>query len=118
VDVALQAIRYNILSVEGIMDVVNVCSAHRAYVTVHEIVECFIAQFVLVQKGKASGGKIGVTGGCPITVTLIRHLFLFRDESPGETSPVTWGFEKAKVKVSRKIYPLSQVTLIRKSQRF
>jgi hypothetical protein len=65
----------------------------------------FIAQFVLVQKGKASGGKIGVTGGCPITVTLIRHLFLFRGESPGETSPVTWGFEKAKVEVSRKVIP-------------
>jgi hypothetical protein len=64
-----------------------------------------IAQFVLVPKGKAKGGKIGVTGGCPITVTLIRHLFLFRDDSPGETSPVTWGFEKAKVEVSRKVIP-------------
>jgi len=40
-----------------------------------------IAQFVLVPKRKAKGGKIGVTGGCPITFTLIRHLFLFRDDS-------------------------------------
>jgi hypothetical protein len=64
-----------------------------------------IAQFVLVPKEKAKGGKIGVTGGCPITVTLIRHLFLFRDNSPGETSPVTWGFEREKVKVSRKDNP-------------
>ena len=62
-----------------------------------------IAQFVLDQKGKANGGQIGVTGVCPITVTLIRHLFLFRGESPGETSPLTWGFEKAKVEVSRKV---------------
>jgi hypothetical protein len=45
-----------------------------------------IAQFLLVQKGKANGGKIGVTGGCPITVTLIRHIFLFRDEAQGRRS--------------------------------
>jgi hypothetical protein len=64
-----------------------------------------IVQFVLVTKGKAKGGQIGVTGGCPITVTLIRHLFLFRDDSLGETSLVTWGFEKAKVKVSIKDVP-------------
>jgi hypothetical protein len=64
-----------------------------------------IVQFVLVAKAKAKGGQIGVTRGCPITVTLIRHLFLFRDDSPRETSPVTWGFEKAKVKVSRKYIP-------------
>ena len=60
-------------------------------------------QFVLVPKGKAKGRQIGVTGGYPITVTLIRHLFLFRDNSPGETSPVTWGFEKEEVKVSLKM---------------
>jgi hypothetical protein len=48
-----------------------------------------IAQFVLVQKGSAKGGQIGVTRGCPITVTLIRHLFLFRGEIPGEMYPVT-----------------------------
>jgi hypothetical protein len=77
-----------------------------------------IAQLVLIQKGKANGGKIGVIGGCHITITLIRHFFLFRGESPRETSLVTWGFEKAKVKVSRKFFPLSQVTLIKKSERF
>ena len=64
-----------------------------------------IVQFVLVPKGKAKGGKIGVTGGCPITVTLIRHLFLFRDDNPQETSSVTWGFEKEKVDVSMKYIP-------------
>ena len=42
-----------------------------------------ITQFVLVPKRKAKGGKIGVTRGCPITVTLIRHLFLFRGEAQG-----------------------------------
>jgi hypothetical protein len=61
-----------------------------------------IAELVLVLKEKAKGGKIGITGGCPITVTLIRHIFLFRDGIPGETSPVTWGFEKEKVEVSIK----------------
>jgi hypothetical protein len=76
-----------------------------------------IAQFVLVPKEKAKGGKIGVTGGCPITVTLIRHLFLFRVDSPGETSPVTWGFEKVKVEVSIKDIPPHK-SLIRKSQSF
>jgi hypothetical protein len=55
--------------------------------------------------GKTKGGKIGVTRGCPITVTLIRHLFLFRGESLREMSPVTWGFEKEKVEVSRKVIP-------------
>jgi hypothetical protein len=48
--------------------------------------------------------------GYPITVTLIRYLFLFRVDSPGETSPVTWGFEKAKVKVSIKVSPLTSHT--------
>jgi hypothetical protein len=64
-----------------------------------------IVQFVLVPKGKAKGRKIGVTRGYSITVTLIRYLFLFRDDSPGETSLVTWGFEKAKVKMSYKGIP-------------
>jgi len=56
-----------------------------------------VTQFVLVPKRKAKGGKIGVKRGCPITVTLIRHLFLFRDNSPGDMSLVTWVFEKEKV---------------------
>jgi hypothetical protein len=78
---------------------------HHVYIIWVNNVGHVIAQFVLVQKGKAKGGQIGVTRGCPITVTLIRHLFLFRGESSVETSPVTWGFEKAKVEVSRKVIP-------------
>jgi hypothetical protein len=62
-------------------------------------------QFVLVPKGKAKGRQIDETGGYPIIVTLIRYLFLFRDDSPGEMSSVTWGFEKGKVKVSLKDIP-------------
>jgi hypothetical protein len=58
-----------------------------------------------IPKGKAKGRQIGVTGGYPITITLIRYIFLFRDDSPRETSLVTWGFEKAKVKVSIKDIP-------------
>jgi hypothetical protein len=64
-----------------------------------------ITQFVLVPKGRAKGGKIGVIGGRPIIVTLIRHLFLFRDDSSGEMSLMTWGFEKARVDVSIKDIP-------------
>jgi hypothetical protein len=60
---------------------------------------------VFFPKGKAKGRKIGETGGYPITITLIRYLFLFRDDSPGETSLVTWGVEKAQVKVSIKDIP-------------
>jgi hypothetical protein len=44
-----------------------------------------------------------------IIVTSIGCLFLFRVVGPGETSPVTWGFEKAKSKWLDKD-PLSQVT--------
>jgi hypothetical protein len=34
------------------------------------------------------------------------RFFLFREVSPGETSPVTWGFEEAKNKRSRvKVFP-------------
>jgi hypothetical protein len=54
--------------------------------------------------------KIGVTGGYPITVTSIGCLFLFRVDGPGETSPVTWGFEKEKVKMSMKMSPLTSHT--------
>jgi hypothetical protein len=73
-----------------------------------------IAQFVLIPKEKVKGRQIGVTGSYPIIVTLTGCLFLFRVDGPGEMSPVTWGFEKGKVKVSIKV-SLSQVTLIRKS---
>jgi hypothetical protein len=80
-----------------------------SYFMIYMVVELrkviVIAQFVLVPKGKAKGRKIGVTGGYPIIVTLIRYLFIFRDDSPGEMSSVTWGFEKAKVKVSMKSIP-------------
>jgi hypothetical protein len=69
-----------------------------------------IAQFVLIPKEKVKGRQIGVTGGYPITVTSTGYLFLFRVDGPGETSPVTWGFEKAKVKVSMKISPLTSHT--------
>jgi hypothetical protein len=69
------------------------------------LVKGVIAQYVLVPKEKAKGRQIGVTGGYPITFTLIRYIFLFRDDSPGETSSVTWGFEKAKVKMSYKGIP-------------
>jgi hypothetical protein len=41
VDVALQAIRNNIFLVEGSMDVLPMCSAHRASMIVHEIMECY-----------------------------------------------------------------------------
>jgi hypothetical protein len=39
IDVAFQAIRNNIFSGQGPMDVVHVCSAHRASMIVHEILE-------------------------------------------------------------------------------
>jgi hypothetical protein len=47
---------------------------------------------------KVKGKQIGITGDYPITVTSIGCLFLFRVVGPGETSLVTWGFEKAKGK--------------------
>jgi hypothetical protein len=47
-------------------------------------------------KGKVNGKKIGETGGYPIIVTSIGSLFIFRVDGPGETSPVTWGFEKVR----------------------
>jgi hypothetical protein len=77
----------------------------EGYIKDNSLKDPVIVQFVLVPKGKDKGGKIGITGGCPITVTLIRHLFLFRDDIPGETSSVTWGFEREKVKVLRKNNP-------------
>jgi hypothetical protein len=46
-------------------------------------------------EGKVNGKQIGVSGDYPIIVTLIGCLFLFRVDGPRETSPVTWGFEKA-----------------------
>ena len=55
-----------------------------------------LAQFVLIPKGKVKGRKIGVTRGYPIIVTSIGCLFLFRVDGPRETSPITWGFEKAR----------------------
>jgi hypothetical protein len=64
-------------------------------------------QFVLIPKEKVKGRQIGVTGGYPIAVTSTGYLFLFRVDGPRETSLVTWGFEKAKVKVSMKISPLT-----------
>jgi hypothetical protein len=62
-----------------------------------------IAQIVRIPKEKVKGRKIGVRGGYPIIITSMGYLFLFRVDDPGETSPVTWGFEKAKVKVSIKV---------------
>jgi hypothetical protein len=62
---------------------------------------------------KVKGEKIGVTGDYPIIVTSIGCLFLFGVLGLGETSPMTWGFEKAKSKWLDK-YPLSQVTTDKK----
>jgi hypothetical protein len=41
IDETLQAIRNNILLEEGPMDVVPVCSVHRTYMKVHELLECY-----------------------------------------------------------------------------
>jgi hypothetical protein len=40
--------------------------------------------------------QIGVIEPIPPTVTSMGRFFLFRKVRPGETFPVTWGFEKAK----------------------
>jgi hypothetical protein len=72
---------------------------------------CFvIAQFVLNPKEKVKGRQIGVTGGYHMTVNSTRYLFLFKVDGLGETSPMTWGFEKAKIKVSIKVSPLTSHT--------
>jgi hypothetical protein len=70
---------------------------------------CYCAICTLIEE-KVNEKKIGVTGDYPITVTSIGCLFLFRVVGPGETSPMTWGFEKAKSKWLGKD-PLSQVTI-------
>jgi hypothetical protein len=41
IDANLQAIRNNIFSEEGLMEVVPVCSAHRTSMKVHELLECY-----------------------------------------------------------------------------
>jgi len=41
VGASLQAIRNNIFSVEGLMDIVPVSSAYRSSMIVHEIMECY-----------------------------------------------------------------------------
>jgi hypothetical protein len=64
----------------------------------------------LFQGKRLKEWQIGVTGGYSITVTSTGYLFLFRVDGPGETSLVTWGFEKAKVKVSVKVSPLTSHT--------
>jgi hypothetical protein len=69
-----------------------------------------IAQFVLIPKEKVKGRQTGVMGGYPIIVTATGYLFLFRVDGPGEMSPMTWGFERAKSKVSMKISPLTSHT--------
>ena len=76
---------------------------------IHAIVHV-ITQFVLIPKEKVKERKIGVKRGYPINITSTRYLFLFRVDGPGETSPVTWGFEKEKVKVSIKLSPLTSHT--------
>jgi hypothetical protein len=44
------------------------------------------------------------------------RFFLFREVNPGETSPVTWGFEEAKVyKVKFKVSSSQVTTKIRTS---
>jgi hypothetical protein len=47
---------------------------------------------------RINGRQIGVMRDYPITVTSIGCPFLFRVVGPRETSPITWGFEKAKGK--------------------
>jgi hypothetical protein len=42
--------------------------------------------------------KIGVTKVILSHITSIGCLFLFRVDDPGETSPVTWGFEKERLR--------------------
>jgi hypothetical protein len=69
-----------------------------------------IAQFVLIPKEKVKGSQIGVIRGYPIIVTSTGYVFIFRVDGPGETSPVTWGFENEKVKVSLKVSPLTSQT--------
>jgi hypothetical protein len=70
----------------------------KAYENGYNILgHCYCTICTLI-KGKVEGKQIGVTLGYPITVTSIGFLFLFRVVGPGETSPVTWGFEKAKSK--------------------
>ena len=58
-------------------------------------------------EGKVKEEQIGEMGDYPITVTSIGYLFLFRVVGLGETSPVTWGFEKAKGKGQGKSFPLT-----------
>jgi hypothetical protein len=70
---------------------------------------CYCAICTLIVE-EVKGEKIGVMGDYPITVTSIGCLFLFRVVGPRETSPVTWGLEKAKSKWLDKD-PLSQVTI-------
>jgi hypothetical protein len=41
IDAVLQAIQSNIFLEEGTMEVVSVCSAHRANINVHELLECY-----------------------------------------------------------------------------
>ena len=41
IDAVLHAIRSNIFLEEGTMEVVLVCSAHRANINVHELLECY-----------------------------------------------------------------------------
>jgi hypothetical protein len=69
---------------------------------------CYRAISTLIEE-KVKRKQIGVTQGYPITVTSIGFLFLFRVVGRGETSPVTWRFEKARSKWLLK-GPLSQVT--------
>jgi hypothetical protein len=59
--------------------------------------DCYRTICTLI-KGKVNGKENWRNGGYPITVTSIGCLFLFRVDGPGETSPVTWGFEKARLR--------------------
>jgi hypothetical protein len=58
---------------------------------------CYRTICTLIEE-KVKGEQIGVTGDYPITATSIGCLFLFRVIGPRETSPMIWGFEKAKSK--------------------
>ena len=58
---------------------------------------CYRAVCTWMQR-KDKWRQTDATGDYPITVTSIGCPFLFRVVGPGEMSPVTWGFEKAKGK--------------------
>jgi hypothetical protein len=56
-----------------------------------------IAQFVARSKRLKNRGQTGITGTYPTQCHLNGEVLLFREVNLGETSPVTWDFEEAKI---------------------